>query len=99
MKTPVTAEVNTRVGVGQRDSQFLAEDVFRVRAVGQDIGDVLVDERRLLEPPVDEQDEVTILPLAPESLVTLCLAFGIVIDDAVDDLRDFSAASGSAPDC
>ena len=60
-------------------------DVLRVRAVGQDVRNVLVDERRFLEPPVDLEDEVAILDVAPERLVALGLALGVVVDHAVND--------------
>src|SRR4051812_2772924 len=39
----VAAEEDAGVGVGQRELQFFAVDVLRVRAVGQDVRDVLVD--------------------------------------------------------
>ena len=52
------AEVDAGIGVGQREPQLLAVDVPGVGAVGQDVGDVSVDVGRLLDPPVDVQDEV-----------------------------------------
>ena len=60
LEPAVAAQVDTGIGVRQREFQFLAVDVLGVGAVGQDIGDVLVDERRFLEPPVDLEDEVAI---------------------------------------
>ena len=58
LKPAVAAEVDAGIRIRQREFQFLAVDVLGVGAIGQDVRDVLVDERRLLEPPIDLQDEV-----------------------------------------
>ena len=93
----VAAEEDAGVGVGQRELQFFAVDVLRVRAVGQDVRDVLVDERRLLEPPVQPQHEVAVLPLGPQVLVARGFAAGVVVDHAVDDLPVPVVAVGHLP--
>src|SRR5262249_6810236 len=79
------AHVDAGVGVGQGQAQFLALDIACVRAVGQDVGDVRVEERGLLDAPVHLQDEVAELGLRPQTLVALGRALGVVVDDAVDD--------------
>ena len=58
------AEVDARVAVGQRELQLLAVDAPGVGAVGQDVGDVRVDVGRVLDPPVELEDEVAVLLLA-----------------------------------
>ena len=71
LEPAVAAQIDAGIRIRQREFQLLAVDVLGVRAVGQDVGNVLVDERRFLEPPIDLEDEVAILDLAPEGLVAL----------------------------
>ena len=80
------AEVDPRVAVGELELDLLAVDVPRVGAVGEDVGDVRVLVRRLLDPPVELQDEVAELLLADQVLVAGGLAPGVVVDHAVEDL-------------
>ena len=94
---PDAAEVDAGIGVGQGQLQLLAVDVPGVGAVGQDVGDVRVDVRRFLEPPVDVQLEVAELAVQPEALVPLGLALGVVVDHAVDHLPVAAIALGHLP--
>src|SRR6185369_1233519 len=55
-------------------------------AVGEDVGDVRVGVRRLLDPPVDAEDKVGEGAVGPQALVAPRLALGVVVDDASDDL-------------
>ena len=55
-------------------------------AVRQDVGDVRVGVRRLLDAPIDPKDEVAKGLFGPEALVAGGLALGVVVDDAVDHL-------------
>src|SRR5262249_55247470 len=59
----IATEKDARVGVGQRQPELLAIDTLGMGSVRQDVRDALVDERRLLEPPVEPQDEVAVLAL------------------------------------
>ena len=62
---PDPANENAGIRVGQRELHLLAANVARVRAVRQDVGDIRIDVRRLLDAPVDLQHEVAELPLGP----------------------------------
>ena len=68
-----------------------------VGAVGQDVGDVRVDVRRFLDPPVDMQLEVAEFAFQPEALVALGLALGVVVDHAVHDLPVAAIPLGHLP--
>jgi hypothetical protein len=46
----------------------------------------IVEDGRFSKPPIHVQDEIAILAVAPERLVPLSFALGIVVDDAIDDL-------------
>ena len=72
LEPAVAAEEDPGIRVRQREPQLLAVDVLGVGAVGQDVGNVLVDERRLLEPPIDLQDEVAVLPSLQRALSSAC---------------------------
>ena len=66
-------------------------------AIRQNKRDILVDEWCLLDSPIQLQDEVAIFAVAPERFVTLRLAAGIVIDDAIDDLPVAVVSRGHFP--
>ncbi len=61
-------------------------NVASVGAIRQDVGNILVEERRLFEPPIHLQDEIAVLAFAPERLVARSFALGIIVDDPIDDL-------------
>ena len=89
-KTPESAS-------GSASRSSLPADVPGMGAVRQNVGNVLVDEGRLLEPPIKLQDEVAVFALAPERLVALRFAAGVIIDDAIDDLPVAVVALGHFP--
>ena len=86
LKEPVAAEKDTRIRVRQRQLHLLAVDVPGMRAVRQDIGDILVDEGASLSRQSSCKTKSRVFAVAPERLVALGLAAGVVVDDAVDDL-------------
>src|SRR5438270_899918 len=68
-----------------------------VGAIRQDIGNILVEVGRLFEPPIYVQDEIAILAVAPERLVTRSFALGIVVDDSINDLPMSVIAGRNSP--
>src|SRR5437016_712633 len=86
LEPSITAQEDAGIRIRQRHSHLLAMNVACVGAIRQDVGYILVEEGRLFEPPIHMQDEIAILALAPERLVTPSFALGIVVDDAIDDL-------------
>jgi hypothetical protein len=66
-------------------------------AVRQDVGNILVEERRLFEPPIYLQNEIAVLSLTPKRFVTRGFALGIVIDNPIDDLPVSVIAGGNFP--
>ena len=79
------------------DVACVGADVACVGAIRQDVGNIFVEEGRFLKPPIHLQDEIAILAVAPERLVTQSLALGIVVDDAIDDLPVSVIASRHFP--
>jgi len=56
-----------------------------------------IEPGRLLDAPVEPQDEVAVLLRAPEVLVAGRLGAGVVVDDAVEDLPVAVVAGGHLP--
>ena len=52
------AQEDAGVAVGEAELDLLARDVAGVGAVGQDVGDIGVDEGGFLDAPIEPQDEV-----------------------------------------
>ena len=74
LKPAVATKEDARIRVRKRQPQLIAFNVLGVGAVGQDIGNILIDEWCFLEPPIQLQDEVAIFAIAPERFVPLGLA-------------------------
>src|SRR5206468_1027863 len=75
---------NARVGIGKLHDDGFARLVQFFGAVGQDNASPIL-ERRRLEPPVNEQREITVLFIRPQVLFALRFAHRVIIDDAIDD--------------
>ncbi len=97
LKPSVAPQVDPGIGIGKRHPHLLAADVRRMRSIRQDVWDVLVEKRRLLEPPIELEHEVAILAVAPQRLVALRFTRGIVVDRVVDDLPVSVIAGGHLP--
>ena len=91
------ADVNAGIGVGQGEFEFLAFHVFGVGAVGQDVGNVWIDVRRVLDAPFEAEDVVAVFLVAGEAFFAFGFTFGIVIDDPVEDFPVAVIAFGNFP--
>ena len=97
LKKAVAAKEDTGISVGKGERSSLPWMSLACVPSGKIYGNVLVDERCFLEPPVELQDEVAIFAVAPERFVALGLAAGVVIDDAIDDFPVAVVALGHFP--
>src|SRR5437867_3024338 len=83
--------------VGRCHLHGLPVEPLLLRPVGLDDGDVGVDIGRLLDPPLDPEDEVAELLLGPEALVAGGLAARVDVDDPAHDLPVPVVADGDLP--
>src|SRR5262245_23256931 len=68
-----------------------------MQAIGENYRDRWVDVLDILNPPVDLENEVLILPLSPQVLLFLSLAFGIVINYTFDNFPVAVVTFGNFP--